>query len=215
MERYEKLLETLGSVTRVRLLNLLMERPRCLAELSGLLGISPQAVLKHLKLLQRDGIVSSFTSDGSVGLVKNLYSLATPLHLSLGEWRGITYICAYKKEHDKEELFKVEPEMPEGKLYATFQKIDYEKYILKRRLKSIKEREMRIMQELFDLESLQKQIIKKAGYTNFEEILLYASLSEDREKEMADVAKYFRLDTNEVEKTLIKIGKKRFSDSRT
>ncbi|MCP8311550.1 MAG: ArsR family transcriptional regulator [Candidatus Methylarchaceae archaeon HK02M1] len=206
MEGYEKLLEILGSVTRVRLLNLLMERPRCLAELSGLLRISPQAVLKHLKLLQRDEIVSSFNSDGSVGLVKNLYKLATPLHLSLGEWRGITYICAYKKEH-KEKLFKVEPEIPKGNLYATFQKIDYEKYILKRRLKSIKEREIRIIQELFDLESLQKQIIKKLGYTNFEEILLYASLSEDYKKEMGDISKYFGLGMNEVERTLIKIGK--------
>jgi len=198
MEISGKLLEILSSTTRVRLINLLMERPRCLAELSSSLEISPQAVLKHLKLLQKEKIVSSYISDGSLGLVKNLYGLASHIYLYLDEWKAITYFCAYKKDHGKAELTEVEQRIPKKNAYDTLQKIDYEKYILKRKLKSIKEKEMRILQQLFDLESLQKQIMMEAGYTNFEEILFYVSISEDYEKEIRNIVKYFGLDIEQV-----------------
>ena len=197
----EKFLETLGSVTRIRLLKLLMKRTRCLAELSSLLGVSPQAVLKHLKLLEKLGMVSFLTSDGSLGSIKNLYSLDTPIYLSIDKWEGLVSVNVVKKEIDEEKIPKDGIKLPRREAYERLSKIDYEKYKLKRKLKSIREKQIRITKEIFDLEKLQKEIMKKADYSNLEEILMCTYLCREYEQ-ITDICKYFGLDSEEVERIL-------------
>ncbi|MEM3437541.1 MAG: ArsR family transcriptional regulator [Nitrososphaerales archaeon] len=198
MEKYEKILETLSSITRIRLIKLLMQRPRCLSELSDLLGISPQAVIKHLKILEKNSFIDSIIPKESIGLVRKIYRLRKPIYINLDSFEGIDCIYAFKGE----ESIKLELEIPKERFYNTLQRIEDEKFNLIRRLKSLRDKEIRIIRELFSLENLEKYIIKKANYTTFEEILLYTALSSEFEKELENFSKYFGLSIDETKKVI-------------
>jgi ArsR family transcriptional regulator len=57
------LLDILGNDTRRRILQLLADEPRYFIQLSKDLGVSQQAVLKHLDLLEKYGFISSYSGN--------------------------------------------------------------------------------------------------------------------------------------------------------
>jgi ArsR family transcriptional regulator len=67
------LLEVLGNDTRRRILQLLADEPRYFIQLSRDLGVSQQAVLKHLEILERHGFVVSFEGDSDFAAPKRKY----------------------------------------------------------------------------------------------------------------------------------------------
>jgi ArsR family transcriptional regulator len=69
----EVLLDVLGNETRRRILQLLADEPRYFIQLSKDLGVSGQAVLKHLEILERYGFVQSFQGDSEFAAPKRKY----------------------------------------------------------------------------------------------------------------------------------------------
>ena len=67
------LLDVLGNDTRRRILQLLADEPRYFIQLSKELGVSQQAVLKHLEILERHGFVSSYESESEFAAPKRKY----------------------------------------------------------------------------------------------------------------------------------------------
>jgi ArsR family transcriptional regulator len=67
------LLDVLGNETRRRILQLLADEPRYFIQLSKDLGVSQQAVLKHLEILERYGFVMSFQGDSDFAAPKRKY----------------------------------------------------------------------------------------------------------------------------------------------
>lgn len=67
------LLDVLGNDTRRRILQLLADEPRYFIQLSKDLGVSQQAVLKHLEILERHGFVSSYESESAFAAPKRKY----------------------------------------------------------------------------------------------------------------------------------------------
>lgn len=67
------LLDVLGNDTRRRILQLLADEPRYFIQLSKDLGVSQQAVLKHLEILERFGFVSSFEGESDYAAPKRKY----------------------------------------------------------------------------------------------------------------------------------------------
>ncbi|MDG6996372.1 MAG: helix-turn-helix domain-containing protein [Nitrososphaerota archaeon] len=67
------LLEVLGNDTRRRILQLLAAEPRYFIQLSKDLGVSQQAVLKHLEILERYGFISSYEGDSDYAAPKRKY----------------------------------------------------------------------------------------------------------------------------------------------
>jgi len=55
-----ELLDLLGNENRRRMLKLLSERPCYVSELSGRLKVAPKAVIQHLEVLERAGLITSF-----------------------------------------------------------------------------------------------------------------------------------------------------------
>ncbi|RSN74117.1 ArsR/SmtB family transcription factor [Candidatus Methanodesulfokora washburnensis] len=66
MEGLDLLLELLSNSTRRRMLRLLAERPRYLLELSSELGVSKQAVLKHLRYMESRGILEKIVDRSTI-----------------------------------------------------------------------------------------------------------------------------------------------------
>ncbi|MGC8932399.1 MAG: ArsR/SmtB family transcription factor [Candidatus Methanodesulfokora sp.] len=66
MEGLDLLLELLSNSTRRRMLRLLAERPRYLLELSNELGVSKQAVLKHLRYMESKGLLEKIVDRSTI-----------------------------------------------------------------------------------------------------------------------------------------------------
>ncbi|HVB12863.1 MAG TPA: ArsR family transcriptional regulator [Nitrososphaerales archaeon] len=73
IDNIDVLFEVLGNDTRRRILQLLADEPRYFIQLSKDLGVSQQAVLKHLEILERNGFVSSFEGESDFAAPKRKY----------------------------------------------------------------------------------------------------------------------------------------------
>src|SRR5579875_1536357 len=82
------LLDVLGNETRRRILQLLADEPRYFIQLSRELGVSQQAVLKHLEILERHGFITSYEEESAFPAPKRKYF---QLNLSCMLAVGITH----------------------------------------------------------------------------------------------------------------------------
>jgi ArsR family transcriptional regulator len=73
LNNIDVLLDILGNETRRKILQLLADEPRYFIQLSRDLGVSQQAVLKHLDILERNGFVTSYEEDSSFPAPKRKY----------------------------------------------------------------------------------------------------------------------------------------------
>ncbi len=85
LEDMDILLDILGNDTRRRILQLLADVPKYFIQLSKDLGVSQQAVLKHLDLLEKHGFVSSYPGESEFAAPKRKYfELNRSLMFSVG-----------------------------------------------------------------------------------------------------------------------------------
>jgi ArsR family transcriptional regulator len=85
IDNVDVLLEVLGNDTRRRILQLLADEPRYFIQLSKDLGVSQQAVLKHLEVLERNGFVTSYGKDSDFAAPKRkYYELNRSLMIAIG-----------------------------------------------------------------------------------------------------------------------------------
>ncbi|MDA4111199.1 MAG: helix-turn-helix domain-containing protein [Thaumarchaeota archaeon] len=73
VDNIDVLLDVLGNETRRRILRFLADEPRYFIQLSKDLGVSQQAVLKHLEILERYGFVSSYEGESDFAAPKRKY----------------------------------------------------------------------------------------------------------------------------------------------
>ncbi|CAI49336.1 ArsR family transcription regulator [Natronomonas pharaonis DSM 2160] len=73
------LLDLLGNENRRRILRLLARRPCYVTEISDYLGVSPKAVIDHLRKLEEAGLVESHVDDGR----RKYFSIARNLRLEV------------------------------------------------------------------------------------------------------------------------------------
>ena len=79
------LLNLLGNGTRRKIIAILSNEPKYFIQLSKELGVSQQAVLKHLALLEEYGLVSSFRAKSNFAAPDRKYfRLSKPVYLSVG-----------------------------------------------------------------------------------------------------------------------------------
>ena len=81
----DNILNILGNTTRRRILYLLSEEPRYFIQLSRDLKISQQAILKHLELLKKYGLITSYKAKSNLAAPeRKYYHLDKSLYLSIG-----------------------------------------------------------------------------------------------------------------------------------
>ncbi|MHA1712864.1 MAG: ArsR/SmtB family transcription factor [Candidatus Ranarchaeia archaeon] len=74
----ESILEALGTPTRLRILNLIADEPRYLSEISRILNIGQQAVIRHMKKLQEMGLVTLYTQKARQARIPRHYYRLNP-----------------------------------------------------------------------------------------------------------------------------------------
>lgn len=114
VDNIDVLLEVLGNDTRRRILQLLADEPRYFIQLSKDLGVSQQAVLKHLEVLERNGFVTSFEGDSDFAAPKRkYYQLNRSFMLAIGMTKDAVQFVF----HDiPQESIRARPEQSEFKV---------------------------------------------------------------------------------------------------
>ena len=83
MERTEQLLEIVGNETRRRILALLSEKPHYISEISKKLDVTQPAILKHLALLEKAGVIESFAEESPFGAPRKYYKIRDSVNIEV------------------------------------------------------------------------------------------------------------------------------------
>ncbi len=75
MEPTDKILQIVGNETRRNILRLLSEEPRYISEVSKKLEVTQPAILKHLSILEKAGLIESFWKDSHMGAARKYYRI--------------------------------------------------------------------------------------------------------------------------------------------
>ena len=75
----------LGSETRIKIIEILVDESKNIGEIAEILGISSAIVTRHIKMLEEVGIVKTTTAKGRRGIVKNCHVVNSNILLKFEE----------------------------------------------------------------------------------------------------------------------------------
>ena len=76
MKSMDKVLEIVGNETRRRILTLLSKEPQYISQIAKKLDVTQPAILKHLSLLQKAGLIESFWRKNPLGAARKYYKIS-------------------------------------------------------------------------------------------------------------------------------------------
>lgn len=178
-----KIVKVACSPTRLKILDMLASRPHTMQELASLLAVTPQAVMKHLRVLEQFGLVKAVELKE---FGKQLICLTKYVDASLYSDRSLESFSIYvAKPLPWDEL-----DFLEGKKFAeALQEIDDEMYLLRRRLRDLRNKELRLHRRLVELSSLRQALLSRHSLTPTDILIMQILESKDPEKTSEEVAK--------------------------
>lgn len=101
-----KLLNLLGNPTRVKILALLSKSPMYLSEITRVVGVTQQAVIRHLRELENAGLIKSYAIQNPLGPNRKYYEINHSLHLNITigpeDFNAFLHPLADEKQLNKE-----------------------------------------------------------------------------------------------------------------
>jgi len=79
----ETVLHIVGNETRRRILTLLSEEPHYISQIAIKLGVTQPAILKHLSVLQRAGLIESFWKKSPLGAARKYYKICDSVGIEI------------------------------------------------------------------------------------------------------------------------------------
>jgi len=76
-------LHIVGNETRRRILTLLSEEPHYISQIAIKLGVTQPAILKHLSVLQRAGLIESFWKKSPLGAARKYYKICDSVGIEI------------------------------------------------------------------------------------------------------------------------------------
>jgi len=168
--RILSLLEVLGNETRRRILELLAVEPKYLLQLSRELNVSQQAVLKHINVLMRAGLIRSYeVKAGSLGPSRKYYELVRPISLSVNVFKGYSEIEVHDvvgevPDYFKDTLTVLERRIEESKeLDAVLSEIKNVFKVIDKELQEVRAREKVLLNAKCRLLSFVHEVLEQLG----------------------------------------------------
>ena len=181
------------SPTRLKILNLLASRPHTMQELASLLDVTPQAVMKHLKVLERYGLVKSVELEG---FGKQMVCLTKFVDAYMYSDRSLDAISIYIAKASQSDEWGFEFEAKN--FVEALREVDDEIYLLKRRLRDLKNKEHRLYKRLIELHNLKQNILSKRGLTTIDNLVMRILESKDPQKTAEEVATALNCSNEEI-----------------
>jgi len=83
MKSMDKVLQIVGNETRRRILSLLSEEPHYISQIAKKLDVTQPAILKHLSLLQKAGLIESFRRKSPLGAARKYYKICDSVGIEI------------------------------------------------------------------------------------------------------------------------------------
>jgi predicted transcriptional regulator len=83
MKSMDKVLQIVGNETRRRILTLLSEEPHYISQIAKKLDVTQPAILKHLSLLQKAGLIESFWRKSPLGAARKYYKICDSVGIEI------------------------------------------------------------------------------------------------------------------------------------
>ena len=214
-----QLLDLLGNNTRRRILESLTNEPKYFIQLSKEIGVSQQAVLKHLFLLENFGLIESFKAKSNLAAPDRKYfQLNRSVYLSIGitgnsmeikmeNIKGPNKIKAKNNMaiENKEGSIKKDKEITDI-LKNTKHKLE----LLAKRMQELEDEKIHLLKEKQQILEITHQVIRESLEEDLARRILYSNLIS---REITDIEELSEiLNTREKEiKIIVKSLEDRFS----
>jgi len=175
---FATLVEIIGSSTRLHLLELIAERPRSITELAKTLGVTQQAVMKHLAMLERNDIVQQLKID-SRSKVRSVYAISKSLSLGYVFQNGI--LCLYIGSGDYSITGSSDIE--------TLREMAYSRNLLRMRTKVVANRLRALIEDDLRMQAEIRDVMKKLRLSPLQVVALHCLLSTDSKKHFEEASK--------------------------
>jgi len=83
MKSMGKVLEVVGNETRRRILELLSEEPQYISQIAKKLDVTQPAILKHLAILEKAGLIESFWRRNPLGAARKYYRICDSVDIEI------------------------------------------------------------------------------------------------------------------------------------
>jgi len=83
MKSTDEVLQIVGNETRRRILTLLSEKPHYISQIAKKLDVTQPAILKHLSLLQKAGLIESFWKKNPLGAARKYYKICDSVGIEI------------------------------------------------------------------------------------------------------------------------------------
>jgi predicted transcriptional regulator len=83
MKSMGKLLEIVGNETRRRILELISEEPQYISQIAKKLDVTQPAILKHLAVLEKTGLIESFWRRNPLGAARKYYRICDSVDIEI------------------------------------------------------------------------------------------------------------------------------------
>lgn len=195
MVDFDQLLGIIGSGTRLRLLELLCIRTRSLNELASNLDVTQQAVMKHITMLENNGLVQQIKV-GKKSKVKKVYALSGPL--SMGYVFRDNILCLYIGSNGRSVKSKLA-----SNVLGFLKNIEYERSLLGMRRKMLANRLKSLVEEDLKKQAEIHDVIKNLKLSPIQAIALHCSSTIDSEKQLEQASKVLGINLNDAIKQLL------------
>jgi len=83
MRSVDNVLQIVGNETRRKILTLLSEEPQYISQIAKKLDVTQPAILKHLGLLERAGLIESFSRKSPLGAARKYYKICDSVGIEI------------------------------------------------------------------------------------------------------------------------------------
>jgi len=83
MKSMDEVLQIVGNETRRRVLTLLSEEPHYISQIAKKLDVTQPAILKHLSLLEKAGLIESFWRKNPLGAARKYYKICDSVGIEI------------------------------------------------------------------------------------------------------------------------------------
>jgi len=83
MKSVDAVLQIIGNETRRKILTLLSEEPHYISQIAKKLDVTQPAILKHLSLLERAGLIESFSRKSPLGAARKYYKICDSIGIDI------------------------------------------------------------------------------------------------------------------------------------
>jgi DNA-binding transcriptional ArsR family regulator len=194
-----------SSPTRLKLIQLLGERPRTLVELAQGVSVTTQAALKHLGALERDGLLEKVRL-GERGHPGPRYVYRLRVIVDAAREEGVLgwMHLMVKRPEEGGPVPSSLADSPK-RVVELLQRLKLEASVWRRRLRLVRDRERRLFLELANVEESRRGLVRSGGFGPLDEILVSAYLEGADVEGLRGLCRDLKVDEGQADRFLRRI----------